>query len=99
MKWAGSRDKIFSPSGRGKAFLLTSLFIELVEDYQRIDSQPYATFRIARAGGRAQAKVKIGWFGVGRGGREHFAVCIHHPRARLTLCFAALKLRGFSAYL
>ena len=31
MKWAGSRDKIFSPSGRGKTFLLTSLFIELID--------------------------------------------------------------------
>jgi hypothetical protein len=30
VKWAGSRDKIFSPSGRGRAFFLTSLFIELI---------------------------------------------------------------------
>jgi hypothetical protein len=30
-KWAGSRDKIFSPSGRGGAFFLTSLFIELID--------------------------------------------------------------------
>ena len=30
MKWAGSRDKIFSPSGRGRTFFLTSLFIELI---------------------------------------------------------------------
>src|SRR5260370_20844934 len=28
VKWAGSRDKIFSP-GRGRTFFLTSLFIEL----------------------------------------------------------------------
>src|SRR2546425_906708 len=28
VKWAGSRDKIFSPSGRGRTFFLTSLFIE-----------------------------------------------------------------------
>ena len=32
MKWAGSRDKIFSPSGRGRGFFLTSLFIELIEN-------------------------------------------------------------------
>src|ERR1700747_24996 len=31
VKWAGSRDKIFSPSGRGRTFFLTSLFIELIE--------------------------------------------------------------------
>ena len=31
MKWAGSRDKIFSPSGRGRTFFLTSLFIELID--------------------------------------------------------------------
>jgi hypothetical protein len=31
VKWAGSRDKIFSPSGRGRSFFLTSLFIELIE--------------------------------------------------------------------
>ena len=31
MKWAGSRDKIFSVSGRGRTFFLTSLFIELIE--------------------------------------------------------------------
>src|SRR5450631_2924618 len=31
VKWAGSRDKIFSPSGRGGAFFLTSLFIELID--------------------------------------------------------------------
>jgi hypothetical protein len=30
VKWAGSRDKIFSPSGRGRTFFLTSLFIELI---------------------------------------------------------------------
>src|ERR1035438_8174887 len=30
-KWAGSRYKIFSPSGRGEAFFLTSLFIELID--------------------------------------------------------------------
>jgi hypothetical protein len=30
-KWAGSRDTIFSPSGRGEAFSLTSLFIELID--------------------------------------------------------------------
>src|SRR5260370_13332037 len=30
VKWAGSRDKIFSP-GRGRTFFLTSLFIELIE--------------------------------------------------------------------
>jgi len=28
-QWAGSRDKIFSPSGRGRGSFLTSLFIEL----------------------------------------------------------------------
>jgi hypothetical protein len=28
VKWAGSRDKIFSPSGRGRTFFLTFLFIE-----------------------------------------------------------------------
>ena len=33
MKWAGSRDKIFSPSGRGRGFFLTSLFIELIEGW------------------------------------------------------------------
>jgi hypothetical protein len=31
VKWAGSRDKIFSPSGRGRTFLLTSLLIELID--------------------------------------------------------------------
>src|SRR6267378_1693536 len=31
VKWTGSRDKIFSPSGRGRTFFLTSLFIELIE--------------------------------------------------------------------
>src|SRR4029077_2414506 len=31
VKWAGSRDKIFSPSGRGRTFFLTSLFIELID--------------------------------------------------------------------
>jgi len=31
VKWAGSRDTIFSPSGRGRAFFLTSLFIELID--------------------------------------------------------------------
>src|ERR1035438_3799215 len=31
VKWAGSRDKIFSPSGRGSTFFLTSLFIELID--------------------------------------------------------------------
>src|ERR1017187_2209113 len=31
VKWARSRDKIFSPSGRGRAFFLTSLFIELID--------------------------------------------------------------------
>src|ERR1700675_2418183 len=31
-KWAGSRDKIFSP-GRGGAFFLTSLFIELIDRF------------------------------------------------------------------
>jgi transposase len=30
-EWAGSRDKIFSPSGRGRTFFLTSLFIELID--------------------------------------------------------------------
>src|SRR5713101_2717111 len=30
VKWAGSRDKIFSP-GRGRTFFLTSLFIELID--------------------------------------------------------------------
>ena len=35
VKWAGSRDKIFSPSGRGGAFFLTSLFIELIDPDQR----------------------------------------------------------------
>src|ERR1035441_10073077 len=30
VKWAGSRDKIFSSSGRGRTFFLTSLFIELI---------------------------------------------------------------------
>jgi hypothetical protein len=30
-KWAGSRDKIFSPSGRRRSFFLTVLFIELTE--------------------------------------------------------------------
>ena len=33
MKWAGSRDKIFSPSGRGRTFFLTSLFIELIDHW------------------------------------------------------------------
>jgi hypothetical protein len=33
VKWAGSRDKIFSPSGRGRTFFLTSLFIELIEGF------------------------------------------------------------------
>jgi hypothetical protein len=33
VKWAGSRDKIFSPSGRGRTFFLTSLFIELIERF------------------------------------------------------------------
>src|ERR1035438_6468553 len=28
VKWAGSRDKILSPSGRGRTFFLTFLFIE-----------------------------------------------------------------------
>jgi hypothetical protein len=28
-QWAGSRDKIFSASGQGRTFFLTSLFIEL----------------------------------------------------------------------
>jgi hypothetical protein len=28
VKWAGSRDKTFSPSGRGRTFFLTFLFIE-----------------------------------------------------------------------
>src|SRR6266571_6712077 len=31
VKWAGSRDKTFSPSGRGRTFFLTSLFIELID--------------------------------------------------------------------
>ena len=31
VKWAGSRDKIFSVSGRGRTFFLTSLFIELID--------------------------------------------------------------------
>src|SRR6266851_3491221 len=31
VKWAGSRNKIFSPSGRGRTFFLTSLFIELID--------------------------------------------------------------------
>src|ERR1017187_8102047 len=31
VKWAGSRDKIFSPSGRGRTLFLTSLFIELID--------------------------------------------------------------------
>jgi hypothetical protein len=31
VKWAGSRDKIFSPSGQGRTFFLTSLFIELID--------------------------------------------------------------------
>src|ERR1700692_2654529 len=31
VKWAGSRDKICSPSGRGRTFFLTSLFIELID--------------------------------------------------------------------
>jgi len=30
LQWAGSREKI-SPSGRGGAFFLTSLFIELID--------------------------------------------------------------------
>src|ERR1035438_5742396 len=30
VKWAGSRDKILSPSGRGRTFFLTFLFIEPV---------------------------------------------------------------------
>jgi hypothetical protein len=37
VKWAGSRDKIFSPSGRGITFFLTSLFIELIEKDIDID--------------------------------------------------------------
>src|SRR5882724_86202 len=32
LQWAGSLDKEISP-GRGGAFFLTSLFIELIEDY------------------------------------------------------------------
>jgi len=31
VKWAGSRDKIFSASGRERTFFLTSLFIELID--------------------------------------------------------------------
>jgi hypothetical protein len=31
VKWAGSRDKIFSPSGRGRTVFLTFLFIERFE--------------------------------------------------------------------
>jgi Serine aminopeptidase, S33 len=33
VKWAGSRDKIFSPSGRGRTFFLTSLFIERIDSF------------------------------------------------------------------
>src|SRR6266849_6676834 len=40
VKWAGSRDKIFSPSGRGRTFFLTSLFIELIDLYGRSRTQP-----------------------------------------------------------
>jgi hypothetical protein len=32
-QWAGSRESI-SPSGRGGAFFLTSLFIELIENWR-----------------------------------------------------------------
>src|SRR5713226_155696 len=35
VKWAGSRDKIFSPSGRGRTFFLTSLFIEPLAQIER----------------------------------------------------------------
>ena len=37
MKWAGSRDKIFSPSGRGRAFFLTFLFIERFDRWSMSD--------------------------------------------------------------
>jgi hypothetical protein len=40
VKWAGSRDKIFSPSGRGSTFFLTSLFIELIENSGRRKPRP-----------------------------------------------------------
>jgi hypothetical protein len=33
-RWAGSRDEILSASGRGGAFFLTSLFIELMTQYE-----------------------------------------------------------------
>ncbi len=42
MKWAGSRDKIFSPSGRGRTFLLTSLFIELIDPLGKKTLRTYA---------------------------------------------------------
>src|ERR1039457_1744649 len=45
VKWAGSRDKIFSPSGRGRTFFLTSLFIEL------IDKRPCGTGSLAGSRG------------------------------------------------
>src|SRR6266581_5988490 len=45
VKWAGARDKIFSPSGRGRTFFLTSLFIELIDDafqfYWQVRIQTY----------------------------------------------------------
>src|ERR1035438_4178681 len=40
VKWAGSRDKIFSPSGRGRTFFLTSLFIELIDTRQSAFARP-----------------------------------------------------------
>ena len=43
VKWAGSRDKIFSPSGRGRTFFLTSLFIE------RFDGGSVSVTAISRA--------------------------------------------------
>ncbi len=41
MKWAGSRDKIFSPSGRGRAFFLTFLFIERFDRWSMSDIEGY----------------------------------------------------------
>jgi hypothetical protein len=41
--------------------------------------------RALRAGERAQAKSKSVDSRSGAGGRVHFAVCIYHPAARLTL--------------
>jgi hypothetical protein len=45
VKWTGSRDKIFSPSGRGRTFFLTSLFIELIDAVSAREAQPTLGFR------------------------------------------------------